>query len=132
MTAFATNSLEEIPAHARAVSGQTRADAWIRLRQLPVRQRLVEAGRFLAVGLLIGGGFLFVPLVHIFALIFALVMIGLAAVRLRARAVLDAAGGVCPRCGHAGAFFVGLGRRRFRWPVEATCGGCGVELSLYQ
>jgi len=132
VTVGATNNLEEIPVHVRAVSGQTRAVAWIRRRQLSVRQRLLEAGRFFVIGILVGGGFLFVPLVHIFAFIFALVMIGLGIARLRARAVLDSAGGVCPRCQQAGDFFVGLGRRRFRWPVEATCGHCGVELSLYQ
>ena len=124
------SNVEELPARVRAVNGQSRSDAWIQRRALSLRQRLVEAGRLVALGLLVGGGLLFIPLVHLFGLIFALTLSGLAAIRLRAAAVLEAAGGTCPRCGQPGTFFVGFGRRRFQWPVKATCGACGVELML--
>ena len=115
-TASTAREGADIPVTVRAASGQSRDDAWVRRQQLPWRQRLAEAGRFAAIGL-VGGALL-------------LVLFGVAALRLRHADVLAAAGGVCPRCGKTGSFFVGLGRRRFQLPTSASCEACSVDLTL--
>ena len=69
-----------------------------------------EAGLFLVVGLGVGAALLFVPLVHILGILFALALTGVAGLRLRAARVLEAARGVCPNC-REGPFYVGFGRR---------------------
>ena len=122
---------DESPVRVRAVNGQTGDDAWNPRRRLPLRQRLRAASRFAGLGQLLGAGFLLIPLVHLLGVLFLLVLSVMAAARLRATAVVDEARGTCPRCGQTGSFFVGLGRRRFRLPMAASCGGCGVELTLY-
>jgi hypothetical protein len=123
---------DEIPVRVQAITGAARDDAWIRRRPVPLRQRLLDAGRFAVIGLTGGAVFLLVPLVHLLGILFALTMLTVAAARLRAATVVQDAGGTCPRCGHAGAFFAGVGRRRFRLPLKVSCQGCGVELSLNQ
>ena len=123
---------DEIPVRVQAITGAARDDAWIRRRPVPLRQRLVEAGRFALIGLAGGAVFLLVPLVHLLGILFALTMLIVGAARLRAATVVDAAGGTCPRCDHAGGFFLGVGRRRFRLPLTVSCQACGVELTLTQ
>ena len=82
------------------------------------------------VGLGVGAALLFVPLVHILGILFALALTGVAGLRLRAARVLEAARGVCPNCTREGSFYVGFGRRRFREPVAASCQECGMQLTL--
>jgi hypothetical protein len=120
----------ELPARIRAASGATRDDGWIRVGELPLRQRLGEAGLFLIVGLGVGAALLFVPLVHILGILFALALTGVAGLRLRAARVLEAARGVCPNCSREGPFYVGFGRRRFRVPAAGSCQECGIQLTL--
>lgn len=121
----------DVPVRVRAINGQVGDDAWIRHRLIPLRQRAVEAGKFFGIGLAGGAVFLVVPLIHLLGILFALVMLGIAIARVRATAVVDAAGGICPRCKHDGRFFVGLGHRRFRLPMDASCEQCGTELTLH-
>lgn len=124
------NLVNEIPVRVRASNGESRDDAWIRRRLLPFRQRLLEAGKFAGLGLVGGAVILVIPLIHLLGIIFALVLSCLAAARLRTTAVVETAGGTCPRCKQPEKFFVGLGRRRFQLPTTASCERCGVELTL--
>lgn len=114
----------------RAANGAIRDDAWMRVGELPLGRRLHEAGVCLIIGLTVGGALLFVPLVHILGILFALALIGIASHRLCAGRVLEAARGICPDCGGEGPFYVGVGRRRFRVPTTASCKACGIELTL--
>jgi hypothetical protein len=120
----------DIAVRVRAANGATRDDAWIRRQPVPLQRRLLEAGRFALIGLAGGAAFILVPLIHLLGILFALAMMGLATARLRATGVVSGAGGTCPRCDHSGAFFVGVGRRRFRLPIKAACEACGVALML--
>jgi hypothetical protein len=117
----------EVPARVRAASGAARDDGWMRIGELPLRRRFREAGVFLLIGLAVGGALLLVPLVHILGILFALTLIGVAGLRLRAARVLEAARGTCPNCSREGRFYVGFGQRRYRVPAAASCEGCGGE-----
>jgi hypothetical protein len=114
----------------RAENGRSRDDAWVRIALLPLSARLYEAGKLAAVGIAGGLLFVFVPLVHLLGLLFALACIAWAVLRLRSREVVAAAGGVCPACGASTTFFTGFGRQRYRLPLASSCSACAVALTL--
>lgn len=124
------NRSTTINVRVRAADGSTRDDGWVRRGELGLRRRLGEAAIFLAVGGTLGAVFLLIPLIHLLGVMVAAASLGLSLHRLRSRRVLAGAGGTCPRCGREAAFFVGFGRQRFRLPVGASCGACGIALTL--
>lgn len=110
--------------------GRAPAEGWVELEDLPLRRRMVRAGRTVAIGLVVGLLFLPVPLIHLFGVFVFLATVGLAVRQLRTVRVLVRAGGVCPGCGAEGTFFVGFGGGRFRLPLATSCRQCAMALAL--
>ena len=119
-----------LPVRIRAADGTSRDDGWIDTAARPLSARLGEAGLIALGGTAAGILLLPVPLIHLFGVMFALFMWGFALRRARTRTVLVEAGGICPGCGEPGAFFVGFGRQRFRFPISTSCPRCAHALSL--
>ncbi len=114
----------------RGVDGTSRDDGWVDTATRPLAARLGEAGLIALAGTAAGALLLPVPLVHLFGVMFAVSTWGFAIQRARTKVVLVRAGGTCPRCGEAAAYFVGFGRQRFRFPISTSCPHCAHALSL--
>ena len=114
----------------RGSAGRWRDDGWVDTAVRPLGARLGEASLLALGGTAAGAVLLLVPLVHLFGVVFALAMWAFAIRRVRTRTVLVKAGGTCPRCGEAGAYFVGFGRARVRFPISTSCPRCAQALSL--
>ena len=120
----------QIPVAVAAENGARGLQAWIRRGELPLSQRLREAGMFLLIGVVAGGLFLLVPLIHLMGVFILLGAIVFAVKRLRRSEVIVGAGGTCPGCGREGRFYIGFGRRAFGLPAAASCKACGLALTL--
>lgn len=114
----------------RAANGASRNDGWVDTATRPLAARLGEAGLIALGGTAMGILLLPVPLVHLFGVVFAVSTWGFAIHRARTKVVLVRAGGTCPRCRETGAYFVGFGRQRFRFPISTSCPHCANALSL--
>ncbi len=114
----------------RGSAGRWRDDGWVDTAVRPLGARLGEASLLALGGTVVGAVLLLVPLVHLFGVVFALAMWAFAIRRIGTKTVLVKAGGTCPRCGEAGAYFVGFGRQRVRFPISTSCPRCSQALSL--
>jgi hypothetical protein len=119
-----------LPVRVRAADGTARDDGWVRTAERPLAARIGE-GALIALAGTAGGVLLLpIPLVHLFGIIFAVSMWGLGLHRARTRTVVVEAGGTCPRCGTAGVYYAGFGRKRFRLPISTSCPHCANRLDL--
>jgi hypothetical protein len=119
-----------LPVRIRSQDGRTGGFGAVAYARPAFRRRLGKAALTFLMGLVVGVLVLPVPLIHLFGVIFFLAMSVLAIRRLATRAVLDSAEGRCPSCQAEGPLFVGLGGRRFAFPIRTSCPRCHVRLDL--
>ena len=93
-------------------------------------QRLRKAGKLVLLGLVAVVVFLPIPLMHLVGVLGFLVLLGLAIHRLRSREVVTSAHGRCPACGAEGAYYVGFGSQRMKFPITTSCPSCHIGLEL--
>ncbi len=118
------------PVRVRAADGTARDDGWVRVAHRPFAARLGEGVLIAGGGTAIGVLLLPIPLIHLFGIMFALTTWWFGLQRVRTDTVIVSVGGTCPRCGKAGAFFAGFGRKRFRLPISTSCPACSHALTL--
>lgn len=119
-----------VPVAIRAGDGRKGGAGEVDVADLPWGRRLRQAGMRILAGLVGGVLFLPVPLIHLLGVGLFVTMTVLAVRRLGVRQVIRGARGRCPSCEAEGPFFVGLGGKRLRFPLETSCSGCGVSLEL--
>jgi hypothetical protein len=112
------------------VSGAPPAAGQVMVGRPGGARRIGEAALMVLAGAVVAVLLLPVPLIHLFGIGLFVTSLALAVRRIRTPLVIRSARGTCPHCGAEGAFFVGFGRRRLRFPVTTSCGKCAYPLTL--
>jgi len=122
--------MSRVPVRIRAENGGVAGSGEVEYAKPSLGRRARKAGALILVGLGCGLLLLPIPLIHLFGVIFFLVMCALAARRLSSRNVLKSARGRCPSCNAVGTYFVGFGGRRLAFPIVTSCPRCHISLEL--